>query len=277
MENGFFDEICNVVFRGSVSQKRFEAAEVAATDVNIAKLELEKSRAQQVLVDSHRDTSLAELNRLMGRNPKTLLTIRPAPFLFIATNDEMVAGQTLARRPDRQMAALAINKAAAEIKLARAEKWEDWTVGFDYRRDRSSFRAVPAETDQFLGLSVSIPLPLWNRKQGRISEAQATQQRAEAELEALDLAILTEVQIALARRQRIQPLLKRYADAVKLSEDNIALLQKGYADGLVPINSVIQAQQQLSELRQTLLETTGEYNQAIIALQTATATNPNLK
>ncbi len=261
----------------SVSEKRLNAAETAVTDVNIARLELEKNRTQQTQILSQRDVSAAELNRLLGREPDRPIQVRSSPQpIQLATN---ISAQVLSSRPDRQLAALAIDKGAAEITLARAQRWEDWTVGFDYSRDRSIFSGPVKldDTDNFLGFSVSVPLPLWNRNQGRIAEARATRERAAAELSALELTILTEVQIAASRVQRLQPLLQRYQDAVNLSEQNIALLQKGYADGLTPISAVIQAQQQLSDLRRTFLETAGEYNRALIDWQTATATHPALK
>jgi len=261
----------------SVSEKRLAAAETAVTDVNIAKLELEKNRALQTQILAQRDVSAAELNRLLGREPDHPVQVRPPsqPVPF-TTN---IMSQALARRPDRQLAALAIDKGAAEVTLARAQRWEDWSVGFEYSRARSVFREPVKldDTDNFIGFGVSVPLPLWNRNQGRIAEAQATRERAVAELSALELTILTEVQAAASRIQRLQPLLQRYQDAIKLSEQNIALLQKGYADGQTPITAVIQAQQQLSDLRRTFLETSAEYNRALIDWQTATATHPALK
>ena len=163
------------------------------------------------------------------------------------------------------MAALGIDRAGAEIKLARAEKWEDWTVGFDYSRSVGKFDApIGTKTDNFLGVGVSIPLPFWNRNQGRISEAQATQQRAEAELTALDLRIATEAQTAENQMRRLLDILRQYREeSIKLAEENITLLQKGYADGLVTITAVIQAQQQLTDLRQSYLEALAGFEQAL--------------
>jgi cobalt-zinc-cadmium efflux system outer membrane protein len=258
-----------------VSEKRLKVAEVSAADVNVAKLELQKLTLAQAALLNQEEIAATALNRLLGREPKTPLQMSGATSTEFDTNSiAEISRQTIARRPDRQLAALGIDRAGAEIKLAKAEKWEDWTVGFDYSRGVSKFDApIGTKTDNFLGVGVSIPLPFWNRNQGRVSEAQATQQRAEAELTALDLRIAAETQTAENQMQRLLGILRQYQEeSIKLAEENITLLQKGYADGLVTITAVIQAQQQLTELRQSYLEALAGFVRAKTEWETATTT-----
>lgn len=258
-----------------VSEKRLKVAEVSEADVNLAKLELQKLTLAQAALLNQQEIARTALKRLLGREPKTPLEISGLVTAEFDTNS--IAGislQALALRPDRQLAALGIDRAGAEIKLARAERWEDWTVGFNYSRDRSIFTEPVRldDTDNQIGLSVSIPLPLWNRNQGRISEAQATRQRAEAELKALELRIATETQTTENQMRRLLGILRQYREeSITLAEQNIVLLQKGYADGLVNITAVIQAQQQLTDLRQAYLDALGEFTRARTEWETATA------
>lgn len=260
-----------------VSEKRLKVAEVSVADVNTAKLELQKLTLMQAVLGNQQEVASTALNRLLGREPKTPLQILGTVGAEFDTNNFVeLSRQALARRPDRQLAALGIDRAGAEIKLARAEKWEDWTVGFDYSRSVGKFDApIGTKTDNFLGVGVSIPLPFWNRNQGRISETQATQQRAEAELKALDLRIAVETQTAENQMRRLLNILRQYHDeSLKLAEENTALLQKGYADGLVNITAVVQAQQQFIELRLNYLETLADFQRALTEWQTATASFP---
>jgi outer membrane protein, heavy metal efflux system len=266
-----------------VSAKRLKVAEVSEADVNLAKLELQKLTLAQAALLNQQEIAVTTLNRLLGREPKTPLQMSGAINAELDTNTVAeVSRQILARRPDRQLAALGIDRAGAEIKLARAEKWEDWTVGFDYSRSVGKFDApIGTKTDNFLGVGVSIPLPLWNRNQGRISETQATQQRAQAELQALDLRIAAETQTAEDQMRRLLGILRQYREeSIKLAEENVTLLQKGYADGLVNITAVIQAQQQFTDLRLNYLDTLAEFERALTDWQTATASitlNPTEK
>ncbi len=258
-----------------VSEKRLQVAEVSAADVNLAKLELQKLTLAQAALLNQQEIVATTLNRLLGREPKSPLQMSGVAGAEFDTNRVAeISRQALALRPDRQLAALGIDRAGAEIKLAKAEKWEDWTVGFDYSRERSIFSEPTRldDTDNFIGLSVSIPLPLWNRNQGRITEARATQQRAEAELRALELRIVTEAQTTENQMRRWLGILRQYREeSINLAEENITLLQKGYADGLVNITAVIQAQQQLTELRQSSLEALGEFIRAKTEWETATS------
>ena len=263
-----------------VSEKRLKVAEVSEADVNLAKLELQKLTLAQAALLNQQEIAATELNRLLGREPKTPLQISGVISAEFDTNAVTeISREVLARRPDRQLAALGMDRGAAEIKLARAVKWEDWTVGFDYSRSVGKFAApIGTKTDNFLGVGVSIPLPLWNRNQGRISEAQATRLRAEAELSALDLRIATEAQTAENKMHRLLGILRQYREeSIKLAEKNIGLLQKGYADGLVGITGVIQAQQQLTELRRSELEALADFFRAKTEWETATASSPFLK
>ena len=81
------------------------------------------------------------MNRLLGREPKSHLLMSGTVGAEFETNTVAeISRQALARRPDRQLAALGIDRAGAEIKLAKAQKWEDWTLGFGYSRERSIFQ-----------------------------------------------------------------------------------------------------------------------------------------
>ena len=263
-----------------VSEKRLKAAETSEADVNLAKLELQKVILSRATLLTEEDTAKVELNRLMGRAPQSPIEIIGTYNIEIdlnALSDAM--RRAVPNRPDRQLAALAINHAAAEIKLARAQKWEDWTVGFGYSRDNQVFKKpIGDKVDQFLGLSVSIPLPLFNKNQGRIQEAQAAEERAQAELSALELRILAQLQAAKNQMARLLTVLRQYREeSITLAEKNVALLQQGYANGLANITAVIQAQQQLTDLRVLLLQATRNLLRIQIEFETGAASSSFLQ
>lgn len=240
-----------------VSIKRLKAAEASEADVNLARLELQKVVLARATLLTEQDTAKVELNRLLGRDPQTPLEISGT---YDVDLDLQALAEAVRRavpnRPDRQLAALSIDRAAAEIKLARAEKWEDWTIGFGYTRENKIFdEPIGTKLDQFLGVSISIPLPLFNKNQGRIKEAQATEARSRAELSALELQIAAQLQAAQNQIQRSLSTIQQYrGESIQLAERNVALLQQGYANGLTSISAVIQAQQQLIDLRVSFLE-----------------------
>jgi len=249
------------------SEKRLKVAEVSEADVNLSKIEAEKLSLAKAALLNQQEIAMTELNGLLGRNPKTPLVLSGF------ANLELNAG-ALARRPDHQLAALGIDRAAAEIILAKAGKWEDWTVGFGYSRSVGKFDSpIGTKADNLIGISLTVPLPFWNNNNTKVGEAQANRQRNAAELSALELRIKTEAQSAENQMRRQQGILQQYRDvSLKLAETNMNLLQKGYDEGLYPITAVIQAQQQFTELRQSYLESIGDFLKAKTAWETATAT-----
>lgn len=262
----------------TVSENRLQAAETSLTDVNSAKLALQQAALAQGELLSQAAAATVVLNGLMGRDPSVPLSLAgaldPDPVSDDSTGE---LGAAVDRRPDRQLAAFGIDRAGAEITLARAEKWEDVTVGLNYGRDYGRFASpIGGKLDNFFGLSASVPLPLWNKNQGRISEALATRQRAMAELHALDLRIITEIKTAEARMRQLTDILNHYrVESTQLADENLALVQQGYASGLTNITAVMQAQQQSFTLRQSYLDTLAEYFRARTDWETATASLPS--
>jgi cobalt-zinc-cadmium efflux system outer membrane protein len=257
------------------TEKRLKVAEVSEADVNLSKLEAEKLSLAKAALLNQQEIATTELNGLLGRNPKTPLMLTGFANLELnAGTLATAARQANAKRPDHQLAALGIDRAAAEIILAKSGKWEDWTVGFSYSRSVGKFSSpIGTKTDDLIGISLSIPLPFWNNNNGKVSEAEASRQRNSAELSALELRIKTEAQSAENQMRRQQRILRQYRDvSLKLAETNMGLLQKGYDEGLYPITAVIQAQQQFTELRQSYLESVGDFLKARTAWETATAT-----
>jgi len=261
-----------------VSEKRLRVAEVSVADINLEKLELQKLLFNHVSLTSERSQTNELLNRLVGQSAgianKIVEPITIAPDLSTKALAKLTAVE---RRPDRQFAALSINKAASEVILAKAERWEDWAIGIEYSQELSKFDSSLISTgrDDFIGLSVSIPLPFWNRNEGNISEAEASRSQAIKALEALELKIQTESEAAYVQLVQLSTGLTNFqSKSQKLAQENVRLLRESYAQGLVGISAVIQAQQQLAETQQTFLSLVGDYYSALTAFETITASSP---
>lgn len=261
-----------------VTERRFAVAEVSEADVNLQKLELERLRIDSGALEVQNQRLSSELNLLLGREPVEALNLRGKldPSLDEPSVRE-AKEKALERRPDRRLALAQIERSQREFMLAKAERFEDWTLGVGYSREKSLFDEPGLEdVDNLIGIRLGVPLPLWNRNQGRILEARADKGRARAALEALDLKIRTEIEAAERRGRGLRPLLSRYEkSSVPTAEKNLRLLRQSYGNGLTDINSVLQAQRQLVELRMSYLDTLLEFEAALTDLETATA-SPHL-
>jgi cobalt-zinc-cadmium efflux system outer membrane protein len=262
----------------AVSEARAKLAEVSALDVNTARLELQRLELEHDVLAAQAQARTAELNRILGRQPDAALAltgdIRPGPPPLLSSLRETA----LRRRPDLQQAALAADRARAEVQLAKAERWEDWAVGFGYDRDLQVVGGAPPQsTDQLLGLRLTVPLPLWNRNQGRIAEAGALTAQAESKIAALELTILSEIESAHRRVEDFGRVAEQYpASLAPLSDRNVQLSQDAYRQGLANVTQVVQVQRQQAELRSAYLDALAQHRRAAIDLDVAAATSPFL-
>lgn len=256
------------------TRNRFKVAEVSELDVNTAQLELQRLTQERTLLLGQRITEQAQLNQLLGRSATQTIALENT----LPTSDSLPSladqqRQALASRPDLQFALLNADRARANQALARAQRWEDWTVGVGLEQGRQVIDGAPPQgTSRALGLSLSIPLPWRNQNQGNIAEAAATGAQAYASVEALKLSISNEVAGAYAETERLQQALSEYQGKnLVLSERNVRLAQQGYNQGLIPIGDVVLVQRQQGELNIAYLNTLDQYLQALARLHIASA------
>lgn len=255
------------------TRNRFKAAEVSELDVNTAQLDLQRLTQERALLLSQRMTQLAQLNQLLGRSATQAIELDdtlPSSEALPSLVDQQQ--QALVLRPDLRFALLNADRARADQALARAQRWEDWTVGVGLKQGRLVIDGAPPQaSSRAFGLSLSIPLPLRNQNQGRIAEAVAAGTQADARIEALKLSISNEVASAYAEAQRLRQAVSAYQGSMlALSARNVRLAQQGYNQGLISIVEVVQAQRQQGELNTAYLNTLDQYLQALARLHIAT-------
>ena len=259
--------------------KRKEAAEVSEVDVNLAQVELERLGLENATLEAELSTREFSLKQRLGLSPEQALTVE-GNLDAIAQKFRPEKYQTtmVVNRPDLRQIELGIDKANAEVRLAKAEAWADWTLGFDYENERAEDEPRGLQEDKFLGLQLSIPLALWNRNQGRVFEQRAAADQARAQTEALHLSIRNEIASGLARARKLREIVNTYRSSLlpKLTSTT-SLLARGQREGLVEPTQFNQAQQQRGTLLINSLNSYNNYFQALIDLETATASSPFLK
>lgn len=277
-------ETAEQLVRAATSRRK--AAEVSDADVNLLEIELARFEQERRRLELDRATEAVRLNQLLNRPANSPVPVAAAfdePAFDAAQSSEDLT-KSASRRPDLEGLRLESDRARAEARLARAESWEDWTVGAGYEADRQVFRNEPSidpigvKRDDFLGLAVDVPLPLWNRNQGRVAEAYANERRARARLAARERAAEAEIEAARRRATELARVAREYHDSLlPRSRRNVELLERGYRQGLVAITTLVQAEQQLADtvLRHAL--TLGELRQAEVDLETAAAASPLLR
>lgn len=174
---------------------------------------------------------------------------------------------TVLQRSDAELLLLDTDRAELAIQLAQSEAWEGLRIGVEYTYDRGMDEPEGLGTDQFLGLKVSIPLPLWNRNQGTAAEKQALRAEMQARLEALRLEIANSLAASLREvqllQQRVAQIRQRGITSLQTHEKD---LRKGVEEGRVDLRDWLAVRSQLTELQVAEVAATAELSEAYARL-----------
>ena len=252
-------------------KQRLTKAEVSEVDVNFALVELQRVQLENAVLGADLGSRELALRQRMGVDPASPLQLDGEVEALVAKfRPEKYAPTMSVNRPDLRLIELAADRAQAEIRLARAEAWEDWSFGLDYANERTVDEPAGLGANNFTGLKISIPLALWNRNQGKVHEQQATADQARQQIEALRLSIRTEIATGIAQATKLREVVTSYQTTLlpRLTATT-ELLKKGYAEGLADATKLVQAQQQRATLRASYLTAYTSYVQALVELETA--------
>jgi cobalt-zinc-cadmium efflux system outer membrane protein len=126
-----------------------------------------------------------------------------------------------------------------------------------------------------LGVKLSLPLPIWNRNEGRIREATAAAQRREKEAQALAARIAAEVSAARNEMAALARVIgetneKLIPQSRRIEEQ----LQSSYSTGQTTLPEVIRARGRRFELETQRLDALRDYHLARVRHQTALGLHP---
>ena len=262
-----------------VSADRQRAGEVSELDVNTATLELERLRQEHAVLTGERGAAIKALAGLVGYAADATPLIDTAPPAIASPQPlPQLTEQALNRRPDLRLLALAADRAEAEVLLARASAWEDWSVSLGIRQDRLFVLGAPGQpADKALMLTVAIPLPLFNRNQGASAAAVADATTAREQGMALQLRIQNQVAGLHEQLSRLVTALNSYTQrTLPLGRRNTELARDAYRNGQLSIADVVQAERQENDLNGSYADTFGEYLRAMGELNTATVADAPL-
>lgn len=258
--------------------QRLQKAEISEADVNLARVESQRVALETKVLAADLSSRELALKQLLGFNPNDKLELEgDVRTLAAKFSPKKYHSTMVVNRPDLRLLELSVDRAQAEIRLAKAEAWEDWSVGFDYENDRTTDDPNGVGANNFTGLKVSIPLAFWNRNQGKIHEQQATSDQAQTQIEALRLSIRSEIATAIAQAANLHEVVGGYEKTLlPLLSGTTDLLKKGFQEGLSDATRLIQVQQQRATLRTSYLTAYTNYVQALVELETASGGSPFL-
>jgi len=167
----------------------------------------------------------------------------------------------LSHRPDVLAAQALLEKARADINLAKANAWWDLTPLVEYKRD-GKFNTV--------GAGISFPLRVFDRNQGEIQRAssearsveatyQGTLAQARAEIDTAFAAMLTE-------RQKVTTLTENYLPKAQKTRE---IVEFAYRRGGISLLDFLDAERTYRETSLEYLRSLGNYWTTLYQLELA--------
>lgn len=233
--------------------------EGSAIDAGQAKLEANGLALQLRQLDAEEVSLLGGLKPLLGMKPGESLVVSgslPAAGLPTASSDP-------SRRPDYQIARLQEKAAAQEAALEQLKRREDIEGGFFAAAERTEDAPNGYENEAVIGLRLKFPLPLWNKNEGAIQEAEARKQRKRMETTALAANIRLEAEAARAEMKQWAGMLREIdGKLLPLAEEQASLAETSYRNGQGEIQAVLRSREKRLELAASRLDALREFHLA---------------
>ncbi|MGB7355931.1 MAG: TolC family protein [Acidobacteriaceae bacterium] len=255
----------------SISQERFKKGDLAEIDFD--RIELQRVQYESDLQAAEVDLRTAKIQLLQlldDRTPVDQFDVQ-GPFDFAGQLQPLDAFHQIAidSRPDLRAALQSVQQADTNHKLAIANGSTDPTFGAWYTWN-SSTNNPEAIDSQTLGLSVSVPLRIFDRNQGEKQRTQIDIARNQQLADAARAQVFTDVDSAYALVNSNLILLRPYhdkylAEALKVRETVTYAWQHGGAS----LMDFLNAQSDYRNVQMAYLQLVGAYLTAASQLNMA--------
>ena len=220
----------------AVSGERYKAGDIAQIDLD--RLELQRVQFESDLQSAEVNLRTAKIQLLQLLNDRTpveqLDVVGTFDFKEPLQSLEEFRKIALDARPDLRAAAQAVDKASTDHKLAIANGSTDPILGFDMGRN--------PPIDQYLGVSVNVPLRIFDRNQGEKLRTKLDIDRSQKLRDAMEAQVFGDVDSAFATLNSTLILLRPYKakylqQAVKVRDTVYFSYQHGGASLLDFLNT----------------------------------------
>ena len=240
--------------------------EISVMDANIARIEVGRARARLLSAQREARSTDATLMLFLGVEPSATLELEgdvpPAP-LAAALDPDSLVELAVDSRADLAAQRVFVEHADLHARLASREAIPNVRLGAIAEREE--------DTGTQFGVSVGLPLPIWNRNQGLVEQRQAEARQAALLLVAAELRIRTEVLDAWRRyvsaSEEAAVLEEQVLDP---AHENQEMLATAYEAGRIDLNALVLLRNQLLEAELEYWTAWLAQREALVDLELAT-------
>jgi cobalt-zinc-cadmium efflux system outer membrane protein len=250
-----------------VNTIRFKKGYIAEVDLIRIRLQVVDFQSQIIQAIQDGNAARADLRVLLGISPSVdMLLTTELDYHPIQPDITILRQVALDTRPDIRMRRLLQSQRAADLRLAKAYRIPDITAGAGMALQGPQ----GPDNQQQLGFSLGIPLPLFNRNQGGIAQAEVSIQMADADLQKTVVQVENQVEIAYRNLLESRRLVETYRGGVL--EDarlTLTIVEKAYERGGATIIDLLDAARTSRTIQQNYIETLFNYQRNLFLLENA--------
>jgi cobalt-zinc-cadmium efflux system outer membrane protein len=247
------------------ARKRVEAGAASTVELTRFNLQIATAKIERDQIQRDLATARKRLAALWGNNDPVFervvgeLEKLPAVPLLDESDQQLAQTPALKRWESEQ------TRREAAIALERATAKPDVTVGAGYRHFNDSGESAAV-------FSLSVPLPLFNRNQGAVREAQAEADKAAAERHATEVRLRADLRVAFDNLATARTQIAAFKETIlPQAHDAFAKVNDGYQAGRFTYLEVVDAQNTLMDAQVRYLEALTAYHLAVADIEGLTA------
>lgn len=250
-----------------VNTIRFKKGYIAEIDLIRIRLQVVDFQSQVIQAVQDANAARADLRLLVRLSPSTRLELT-TELEYHRVDPDISALRLIAMdiRPDIRVKRFVQSQRMADLKLAKAYRYPDITLGGGY-----SFQGPQGpDNPQMAILNFGLPLPLFNRNQGGITQAEVGVQVAEAELQKTLIQVENQVDLAYRNLLQSRQLVEAYqAGVLEDARATLTIVERAYERGGATILDLLDAARTSRLIQQNYIETLFNYQRNVYLLESA--------
>lgn len=242
------------------SKARFEAGVAPIMEFNLAEIRYGESRKKTYVATASLQNAALALRRLLGRESDRSVQLvgelRTSPKTILLP-DLLHRGQT--QRPDLIAAKTEVSRVEADIDLTRRLIVPNPTIqGFYQTETEGAGRA-----SEMVGGGISIPLALFDRKQGELVTLSGELNRSRHQTAAVTRDIEREIETAFQAYEAARRSVEVFeAEVLERIEENFRFVEISYREGKIGLLQLIVVQDGLIAAQLSYVDSLGEFRTA---------------
>ena len=257
----------------AVQDHRFKAGDIGETDLTQSRVD--ELQSESDLLNAENDAQVAQLNlnNFLGRDRgQTTFILRGKLELEPRSFDlSQLIENALQTRPDLVALRHARDGAQSGVHLAKANRIPDPTVGVGYTYSTATENFVnPTPQMDYLGVSLSFQLPLWNRNKAEITTARSVAEQTQKQVESAELKAEVQVRESFNTYQLMQERVQKFqSETLKGADDVLAAKRFSYEHGNSTLDDLLMAQSADNDVHQAYNSALADAANALMELERA--------